>query len=220
MKVIIAGSTGMIGSLILDHCLQSNKITELVDLVRREKDPIEIQKLKRVLIKDFKHYDQRDDLFENIDVAFFCIGVYTGQVSNELFKEITVDYAVNFAKMLATNSPNARLCLLSGAGADRTEKSRTAFARYKGMAENQISDLGLQFHTFRPGYIYPVEPRKEPSFMYGLLRTLYPLIQLFGSNASIKSTELAEAMFQVGLSGAESEVLENKDIMDQISKNA
>ena len=81
------------------------------------------------------------------------------------------------------------------------------------MAENSISSLNLNFHTFRPGYIYPVTARKEPNFMYSISRALYPVIRLLGSNASIKSTELAEAMFKVGLQGAEKEILENKDIL-------
>ncbi len=82
------------------------------------------------------------------------------------------------------------------------------------MAENQISKLGFNFFTFRPGYIYPVTPRKEPNWMYRLSRSLYPIIKLFGKNSSIKSTELAQEMFQVGLSGAKKEVLENVDILD------
>ena len=49
--------------------------------------------------------------------------------------------------------------------------------------------------------------------MYRISRALYPLIRLMGPNGSIKSTELALAMFQVGLHGATSEVLENKTIL-------
>ena len=124
-----------------------------------------------------------------------------------------MNYAVAFAEALQVGNPKATLCLLSGAGADRKEKSRTSFAKYKGMAENQISRLGLNFYAFRPAYIYPVTPRKEPNLMYQLSRKLYPIIRLMGSNASITSTELALAMFQVGLHGATSEVLENRSIL-------
>ena len=85
------------------------------------------------------------------------------------------------------------------------------------MAENQIAALGLEFYTFRPGYIYPVDQRKEPSFMYRLLRMMYPIIQLFGKNASIKSTELAKGMYLAGVQGAPKEILENRDILDFIA---
>lgn len=206
----------MIGNLILKNCIESDKITEVIVLLRKPTKGIMNKKVKEIIIKDFGNYAKQNTFFENVDIAFFCIGVYTGQVKDEQFKIITIDYAVEFAKKLKENSKNATLCLLSGAGADRTEKSRTSFARYKGMAENQISKLGLKFFTFRPGYIYPVTPRKEPSLMYRFLRIIYPLLRLMGNNSSIKSTELATAMFKVGLKGAEKEILENRDIINQL----
>ena len=212
MKVIIAGGTGMVGELVLKYCLNSPKTTEVVSLVRKPATSNH-PKLKEIIIRDFEDYAVYRDLFQKVEAAFFCIGVYTGQVRDALFRKITVDYAVAFANALAENSPQARLCLLSGAGADRTEQSRTAFAKYKGMAENQITALELEFYAFRPAYIYPVTPRPEPNFMYKISRTLYPLLKLLGEKFSIKSTELAEAMFKVGVAGAEKEILENKDIL-------
>ncbi|MEM7574702.1 MAG: NAD(P)H-binding protein [Bacteroidota bacterium] len=217
MKAIIAGSTGMVGSLVLANCLASEEIDEVVTLMRRPNAIPVGQAVKEVVVTDFTDYSSQAEHFQNVGIAFFCIGVYTGQVKDDQFKVITVDYAVAFAKALQQHSPDARLCLLSGAGADRTEKSRVSFARYKGMAENQLAQLGLEFYSFRPGYIYPVSPRKEPNLMYRVSRWMYPLIRLFGKNASIKSTELAQGMFQVGLQGAEQEVLENRDILAIIS---
>ena len=202
----------MVGSLILKECLDSDEVEKVISFVRK-KSSHTYPKLQEKVIADFSDYSANQSLFQNIDAAFFCIGVYTGQVPDKEFKTITVDYAVSFAEALKKNSPGANLCLLSGAGADRTEKSRTAFARYKGIAENRIFGLDLNFYTFRPGYIDPVTPRIEPNLMYRISRTLYPVIRLFGSNASIKSTELAEAMFKVGMEGSEKEVLENADII-------
>ncbi len=211
--VLIAGASGMVGKLILSECLTSDSVEKVISLVRRKGNQSH-PKLQEEIIDDFSDYSAHQSLFQNIDAAFFCVGVYTGQVPDQEFKRITVDYAVSFGETLNNNSPNANLCLLSGAGADRTEKSKTAFARYKGMAENRISKLGLKFYTFRPGYIYPVMPRKEPNIMYSISRALYPLIKLLGKNASIKSTELALAMFKIGMEGAAKEILENKDILD------
>jgi uncharacterized protein YbjT (DUF2867 family) len=216
MKVIVAGGTGMVGSLVLQYCSELNEITEIISLVRRPSANYFHQKVKEIVLSDFEDYSQQASLFQHVDAAFFCIGVYTGQVPKEEFKKITVDYAVAFAGELKKNSPDATLCLLSGAGADRTEKSKTAFARYKGMAENQISNLGLSFYSFRPAYIYPVTPRKEPNVMYRISRALYPLFRALGPNYSIQSTELARAMVKVGFNGAEKEVLENQDILHQL----
>jgi uncharacterized protein YbjT (DUF2867 family) len=211
MKILIAGSTGMIGKLILEHCLNSIEVNEVRSLVRKP-TAAKHSKLKEIVIENFEDYPKHIDLFKDIDVAFFCIGVYTGQVTDAIFKLITVNYAAEFAAALKRESPKATLCLLSGMGADRTEKSRTPFAKYKGMAENQISELNLKFYAFRPGYIYPVEQRKEPNIGYQFFRFIYPITKYLGKGASIKSSELALAMFKVGLNGAETEILENREI--------
>ena len=217
-QVIITGATGMIGSVVLQHCLASNEIGNVLCITRK---PLGIShpKLKEVLHSNFLDYHPIGEHFENIDIAYFCIGVYTGAVSNEKFKEITVDYTQVFTDTLKKKGPNATLCFLSGAGADRAEKSRTSFAKYKGMAENCLADSGLDFYSFRPAYIYPVEKRKEPNLMYSISRALYPLIKLFGKNASITSQELGEAMFKVGLKGAEKSILENQEILQLVSNS-
>lgn len=202
----------MVGSIILDKCLSSSEINEVTSLVRKKSNN-DHPKLKEVVVADFTDYSSHIGLFENIDCAFFCIGVYTGSVSDKLFKEITVDYPVNFAKKLKENSPGAKFCLLSGAGADRTEKNRTSFALYKGMAENQIEKLDLEFYAFRPGYIYPVQPRNEPNIMYRIMRFLYPVTRHLGSSFSIQSTDLAAIMYEIGVKGMDKKVLENKDLI-------
>jgi len=205
----------MVGGLVLEHCLASANIGEVIVLTRRTTNHTN-PKLKEIILNDFSDYSTLKEYFKEVDAAFFCLGAYTGQVTDDQFKEITVDYAVAFAKKIKECSPQARFCLLSGAGADRTEKSRTSFARYKGMAENQISALGLAFYTFRPGYIYPVQKRKEPNAMYKFSRFLYPLLKYMGKKYSIQSTELAQAMFIVGMNGASKEILENLDILNLI----
>ncbi|MGD1892239.1 MAG: NAD-dependent epimerase/dehydratase family protein [Cyclobacteriaceae bacterium] len=211
-RVLIAGASGMVGKRILDKCLASPQVSNVVSLVRKE-STITHPKLQEVLVADFKDYTSLIDYFERIDAAFFRIGAYAGQVSKSLFKEITVDYAVRFAAVLKDKSPDASMCLLSGSGADRTEQSGMALAKYKGIAENGISRLGLQFYAFRPGYIYPVTPRKEPSIMYRLLRWFYPILKRLSPDSSITSEQLAQAMFNIGLHGANEEILENSAIL-------
>ena len=214
MNVIITGASGMIGGLVLKRCLQNEKIISIRSFVRKPSG-IMHSKLTEIVIEDFENLEGLEGHFTDVNVLFFCLGVYTGQVADPFFKKITVDYAVGFAKMLESKSPNATYCLLSGAGADTTEKSRTSFARYKGMAENQIAKLDLTFYSFRPGYIYPDEPRKEPNIGYTIMKYLYPLIKFLGNKYSIRSTALANAIFNVGIYGANQPVLENHEILEQ-----
>lgn len=208
----------MIGSGILSLALESEDIISVTSLVRNSSG-IEHPKLKEIVLTDFGNYTNLSEELKGISAAYFCIGAYTGKLSDAMFKTVTVDYAVAFAQALKAHSPHARLCLLSGAGADRTEKSKAAFAKYKGMAENQIGSLGLAFHSFRPGYIYPVQARKEPNILYRILRFCYPILKLFGEKYSIPSTQLSKAMFVVGMEGHSKIVLENIAIVSVISNH-
>lgn len=203
----------MVGQLVLKYCLDAEDIAQVVSLSRRSTQ-IMHPKLEEMIIDDFLDYEQVLPAFQEVDAAFFCIGVYTGAVSTEKLKLITVDYAAAFAQTLKLQSPASILCLLSGAGADLSEKSRTPFAKYKGMAENALMRLQFdQLYIFRPAYIYPVTKRKEPNVMYSLSRGLYPLIRLFGEKASIQSTDLAAAMVQTIYSKPSQQILENQDIL-------
>ena len=88
------------------------------------------------------------------------------------------------------------------------------FARDKGAIEKIFCPLdSVSLHSFRPGYIYPVEPRREPNFTYKISRWLYPVLKFMGPKYSILSTDLANAMVQVGMHGHSLEVLENQDIV-------
>ena len=104
----------------------------------------------------------------------FCLGTYTGSVSDAELHEITVDYTIEFARVLRGSSPEASFSFLSGNGAAPTGRSRIAFARYKGQAENALRAAGFpRVYLFRPAYIYPVEPRKEPNLGCRVLRGIY-----------------------------------------------
>ena len=72
-----------------------------------------------------------------------------------------------------------------------------------------------RLYIFRPAYIYPVEPRKEPNFNYRLLRAIYPLFRALFPNQVIPADDLARAMVDVavretGKTGGL--VFENRDI--------
>ncbi|MEL6253159.1 MAG: NAD(P)H-binding protein [Bacteroidota bacterium] len=214
-NVIIAGASGMVGSHALEYCLEHPEVGSVTSIVRKASGQSH-PKLTEIVHDNFLDYSSIQDSMKNQDVALFCIGVYTGAVGKEKFREVTVDIPQKFAEALKSQNEHITFCLLSGAGADRTEKSRTMFARDKGVIENILDDMELgEFHSFRPAYIYPVVPREEPNFMYSFSRWLYkPLISRMGKNASIKSTELAQAMVQLGLKGGGLTILENKDILE------
>jgi hypothetical protein len=73
---------------------------------------------------------------------------------------------------------------------------------------------------FRPAYIYPVEPRKEPNFSYRLLRGIYPVFRVVFPNLVIRADDLARAMVEAAIRGTEERgglVLENRDIRSMVA---
>ncbi len=214
-RIVIVGATGMVGGEALKLCLAHPAVAQVTVVGRRSvgvKDP----KLVEVLHPDFGDCSALAQALTNQDAALFCLGAYTGSVPDDLFKKITVDYAVEFAKVLKAKSPQATFCLLSGAGADPSEKSRIAFARYKGMAENALQKMNFgRVHLLRPAYIYPVEPRQEPNFTYRLSRWLYPVLKRLMPGSVITSVELAQGLVTAALDGTgphTDPVLENTEI--------
>lgn len=203
----------MIGRLILDLCLQRTDVATVTSITRKPMGMMH-PKLQEVIHADFMDMDPIRDHLSNQDLCFYCIGVYTGTVPREEFRKITVDYTRVFAETLKQMSPEVVFCFLSGQGADRSEKSKLMFAQDKGIAENILEKLAFkQLIIVRPGYIYPVTPRKEPNFFYRLSRFLYkPFLSKVYPNIGLTSLQLATAMVKLGFEGATQQVYENREI--------
>jgi len=214
-RLVIVGATGMVGGYALRYALENSAVGRVTSIGRR-KLGISHPKLTEVLHPDFADCSALAETLSGQDAALFCLGAYTGAVSDAQLRTITVDYTVEFARVLHGSSPGAAFSFLSGSGADQTGRSRVPFARYKGEAENALLAAGFpHVYLFRPAYIYPVEPRKEPNFSYRLLRTLYPAFRLLFPNQVIRADDLARAMLDVvvretGQHGGP--VFENRDI--------
>src|SRR5690348_13321324 len=214
-RLDIVGATGMVGGYALRYALDNSDVKSVTS-IGRKKLGISHPKLKEVLHQNFADCSPLADALSNQDAVVYCLGTYTGSVSDDQLRVITADYAIEFARVFRDSSPDAAFSFLSGSGADPTGRSRLAFARYKGQAEKALLAAGFpRVYLFRPAYIYPVEPRKEPNFSYRLLRGIYPAFRMLFPNQVIRADDLARAMVDVAFRGTgegERLVLENRDI--------
>jgi uncharacterized protein YbjT (DUF2867 family) len=214
-RLVIVGATGMVGGCALRYALDSSAVRSVTSIGRR-KLGISHAKLNEVLHQDFADCSAIADSLSGQDATVYCLGTYTGSVSDAELRKITTDYTVEFARVFRASSPDAAFSFLSGSGADPTGRSRLAFARYKGEAEKALLAAGFpRVYIFRPAYIYPVEQRKEPNLSYRLLRGIYPAFRVLFPNQVVRADDLARAMVDVVLRQAQERqalVLENRDI--------
>lgn len=214
-RLVIVGATGMVGGYALRYALAHAAVAQVTTIGRRSIG-ISHPKLKDVLHQDFADCSALGEALAGQDAAIFCLGAYTGAVTYAELSRVTVDYPIELARVLRGSSPAAAFSFLSGSGADPTGRSRVAFARYKGKAEKALLAAGFpRLYIFRPAYIYPVEPRREPTLGYRVLRAIYPLFRRLLPNQVIQADDLARAMVDVVLDKTGPDrglVLENRAI--------
>ena len=205
----------MVGGCALRYALQNPAVGRVLSIGRKNLG-ISHAKLTEVQHADFSDCSALAGTLSGQDATVFCLGTYTGAVSEAEMHKITVDYTIEFARVLRAASPDATFAFLSGKGADPTGRSRIAFARFKGAAENALTGAGFpRLFLFRPAYIYPVEPRREPTVSYRLLRAIYPAFRALFPRLVIRSDDLGGAMVDIAVQDGgkhEAVALENCDI--------
>ncbi len=219
-RVVIVGATGMVGGYALRYLLEDPDV-EHVTALGRKNVGISHPKLSEVLHQHFAHCSALVEALSQKDAAVYCLGTYTGVVPDAELRTITVDYTIELARVLRRSSPDAAFSFLSGNGADQTGRSRMPYARYKGEAEKALVAMGFPgLYLFRPAYIYPVEPRKEPNFSYRMLRSIYPAFRVLFPNQVVRADDLARVMVEVAVREAgepRGPILENRDIRAMVA---
>jgi hypothetical protein len=138
-SLVIVGATGMVGGYALRYALDNLGVKSVMSVGRKKVG---------ILHQNFADCSPLVDALSNQDAVVYCLGTYTGSVSDDQLRVITADYAIEFARVFRDSSPDAAFSFLSGSGADPTGRSRLAFARYKGQAEKACSRLAFRAFIF------------------------------------------------------------------------
>jgi uncharacterized protein YbjT (DUF2867 family) len=151
---LVAGSTGLIGSQLLELLLAEGFYAKVIALSRK---PLSISnpRLENVVLEASeleKHHELKAD-----DV-YCCLGTTIKQAkSKEAFRKVDYDYPVALATLLKSNGATQFL-LVSALGSDKN--SRIFYNRVKGEVEVAIEKVGYStYHIFRPSLL--MGPRKE-----------------------------------------------------------
>ena len=215
MKVILTGSTGMVGKGVLLECMDSPEISEIL-LINRNSVNLTHPKVKEIIHKDFFDWTSIKDQLVGYHACLFCLGVSSVGMKEPDYRKMTYDLTLGFAKELLKASPELTFCYVSGSSTDSTESGKTMWARVKGKTENDLLTLGFKAaYMFRPGFIRPMRGIRSRTPLYNLLYIfIKPFVGLIMRNSKIAtdSITLGKAMISVGLHGYKKKVLESIDI--------
>jgi uncharacterized protein YbjT (DUF2867 family) len=221
LKIILTGATGMVGEGVLQECLKSEAIGEVLILGRRSAG-IAHPKVHEVVLPDLMDVSPIAGQLSGYDACFFCLGVSSIGMKEPEYARLTYDLTLGIARVLAkVNAPaitgrdGMTFCYISGAGTDSTEKGRSMWARVKGRTENELMKLPFKaVYNFRPPFMKPAQGAKNllPAYkwvgwMYRPGRALFP-------KAFIELRELGRAMIRVAGHGAPRPVVEALDIVE------
>jgi uncharacterized protein YbjT (DUF2867 family) len=212
MKVIITGATGMVGEGVLLECIQNEKVSEILILNRKHYE-INHAKVNEIIVKDFMQVESIQDALQGYDACFFCAGISSVGLKEDVYSHITYDITMHVAKTLSSINPSMTFIYVSGSGTDSTEKGKLMWARVKGKTENDLLKLPFKaVYNFRPGMMKSTPGQKNIHWGFKVMDALYPFLNLLFPAFVSTLQEVALAMIAVVVNTYQSTTLEVKDI--------
>ena len=112
IKVIITGSTGMVGEGVLHECLQHSHVSDIL-VINRKQCGILHPKLKEIIHDDFSDFSSVENELSGYNAAFLCMGITSFRASEETYTRITHGMTMALANPLSRINPEMTLCYVS-----------------------------------------------------------------------------------------------------------
>lgn len=211
MKVILTGTTGMVGEGVLLECLSNSEVDEVLSISRRPCGRTH-PKLREKIVPDFMDI-QNDDTLQGYDACFYCAGVSSVGIDEEKYRRITYDMTMHFAEILANQNQNMTFVYVTGAGTDSSEQGRLMWARIKGKTENDLTKLPFKaVYNFRPGFMKSTPGQKHLPSFYKYVEWLYYVFKVVYPKGVCTLKEMGLAMIHSVQQGYPKTVMEVEDI--------
>ena len=213
IRVIITGSTGMVGEGVLHVCLQQPGV-ESVLAINRKPCGITHPKLKEIIHTDFYNLSALEDQLGGYDACFFCLGISSIGMKEPEYYKITYTLTMHVAETLCRINKDMTFCYISGAGTDSSEKGRSMWARVKGKTENDIMKLPFKaVYALRPGFIHSIKGLRHTHSFYKYIGWLFPIGRALYPKGFCTMEELALCMIHLAQNGYSQKVLEGNNII-------
>lgn len=211
LKVIITGSTGMVGEGVLYQCLDHPAVEEVL-IVNRRPSEILHPKLKEILHPNFSDLTPIRGRLEGYNACFFCAGVSAMGMKEQDYRLITYTLTMAFAETMSRLNPELTFCYISGAGTDSSEEGSMMWARVKGKTENDLLKLPIEAYNVRPAFMKPrPDAQRAPSF-YRYIPWLHSVGSRLFPNVFCTTDELGSAMIRLARQGYGKRTVEVSDI--------
>lgn len=213
IRLIITGSTGMVGEGVLFQSLNDERVDEVLVINRR---PCGVQhpKLKEILHSDFFDLSSVAAQLKGYDACFFCLGVSSVGMKEDDYHKMTYLLTMHVAETLCRLNPDMSFCYISGAGTDSSEQGRSMWARVKGKTENALMKLPFKaVYAFRPGFIRPIPGMRHTHGFYRYINWLFPIGRKIFPSAFCTLEELSAAMMHTALYKQGCGIVGGKDII-------
>jgi len=225
MRIVIFGSSGMVGQGALRECLGDREVGQVLSVVRAPSGNAH-EKLHEIVHNNFLDFTPIENELAGLDGCLYCLGVTSTGTSEESYARITHEFTIAAATTLLKLNPGMSFVFVSGTGADSTESGSTVWARVKGKTENALLAMPFRsIHVFRPAMIQPRNGIKSKTASY---RIIYALVAPFLSAARhfwpnyISTTqELGKALLAAAKRGTGKRIVEAgqiRELLERVTK--
>jgi len=197
-EVTLFGSTGLIGTLLLDILIEDNDYHK-INVVTRKPISLNHKKIK-IHIIDFSDSKSYSQTLRNSQIVFASIGTTQSKVkgNKESYRKIDFDIIYNIAKACKKNNVE-NFSFVSSSGANI--KSNNFYLNLKGEIENSILNLNLSSTSvFRPSLL--LGKRKEKRYGEKIAQLIMPFLSFLmpSKYKPIKAALLAKSMVNISKS--------------------
>ena len=197
-EVTLFGSTGLIGTLLLDILIKDNDYHK-INVVTRKPISLNHKKIK-IHIIDFSDSKSYSQTLRNSQIVFASIGTTQSKVkgNKESYRKIDFDIIYNIAKACKKNNIE-NFSFISTAGANI--KSNNFYLNLKGEIENSILNLNLSSTSvFRPSLL--LGKRKEKRYGEKIAQLIMPFLSFLmpSKYKPIRAALIAKSMVNISKS--------------------
>jgi uncharacterized protein YbjT (DUF2867 family) len=190
---VLAGTTGLVGSHLLDLLLNDAHYTRVVALSRKALN-LQHPKLQNLVV-DFARLEEYAAQLKAEDV-FCCLGTTIRQAgSQSAFRKVDFDYPLNLAKVTQEQGAKQYL-LVTALGSDKS--SSIFYNRVKGEVEEAIGQVGFDsYHIFQPSML--LGDRKESRAGEGVGKAVMTALDFLipKKYKAIEATKVAKGMLAI-----------------------